>query len=424
MAKLAYEISNYARSDGSRAVTIRVSHRNRSRHMPTNVIAWPEDLTRDGRIRSRTLKDKLDELIRQLYKVIERISYYDLHRCNVDYIVARLKAASQQDDFKLDFFTFAGGFINNINNPATQKTYKVAVEALRHYLTSLGKVNLDINDITTSILSDFVYFINSEHKQHFSKNTSVTDETKISKKHGTSAKAYLSKLSAIFNAAKNKYNDEDMGTIRIPRSPFSKVKVKASPSRGQKALSLDLMRRIVSTDARNEVERAALDIFIVSFCLMGANLADLFEAEPPVKGIWTYFRKKTRDRREDRAEMHVRIPECLTPYLERLTTHCDKGKWLNLSHRYSGIASANKTINQILKGWAIRHGVKPFTFYAARKSWATIARSRACRIDKALVDECLAHVGDYRLTDIYAERDWETIWAANNKVLNVVFNDA
>ena len=35
------------------------------------------------------------------------------------------------------------------------------------------------------------------------------------------------------------------------------------------------------------------------------------------------------------------------------------------------------------------------------------------------MDEALAHVGDYRVTDIYAERNWELSWEANRKVLSL-----
>ena len=42
-------------------------------------------------------------------------------------------------------------------------------------------------------------------------------------------------------------------------------------------------------------------------------------------------------------------------------------------------------------------------------------------MEKSLVDEGLAHVGDYRMTDIYAERPWDKINEANSKVL-ALFN--
>jgi integrase len=76
-------------------------------------------------------------------------------------------------------------------------------------------------------------------------------------------------------------------------------------------------------------------------------------------------------------------------------------------------------INTHLARWCRAEGLEPFTFYAARKTWATLARNKA-GIDKATVDECLCHRGDLRLADIYIERDWGLLDAANARVLDLL----
>lgn len=63
-------------------------------------------------------------------------------------------------------------------------------------------------------------------------------------------------------------------------------------------------------------------------------------------------------------------------------------------------------------------GIPVFTFYAARHSYATLARNKA-KLEKATVDECLCHIGDYKMTDIYLEPDWEMLNEANLKVLEL-----
>ncbi len=408
------------RRDGSIPIVIRVTQNRKIRRIQTNLVAYADDLSRDFKIRNRSLRSKLDDLIKDLYSAVDSIPIMDLPEYSVDQIVAFLRAKSQSIKFRLDYFAFAHTFVKTIKNPATKKTFLVALSAMRRYLDSLHMESIDINDITANLLAGFVDYCNSEHKKYFRKRNKQVETTTKPKKEGTAAKAYMSKLSQIFAEAKKRYNDEDAGEIRIPRSPFSRVKIKASPSEGQKPLSLATIRTIVNATVENEYERAALDTFILSFGLMGANLVDLYKAAPPATE-WQYRRTKTEHRREDHAEMHVRVPDCLRPFLQRLMRHARKDRWLNISWRYSSVNSATKTINDLLKRWAKRNGLAPFTLYAARKSWATIARSKACGIDKAIVDECLAHVGDFRLTDIYAQRDWEVIWAANDKVCNLVF---
>jgi integrase len=71
-------------------------------------------------------------------------------------------------------------------------------------------------------------------------------------------------------------------------------------------------------------------------------------------------------------------------------------------------------LNYSLAKWCDSEGIEQFTFYAVRKTWATLARKVA---DKSIVDEGLAHKGGYDLTDIYADRPWEVINQANADVL-------
>ena len=71
-------------------------------------------------------------------------------------------------------------------------------------------------------------------------------------------------------------------------------------------------------------------------------------------------------------------------------------------------------MNVGLRAWCESRGIEPFTYYAGRHSWATIARKTT---EKATVDEALGHVGDYRVTDIYAERDWEQVAEAARRVV-------
>lgn len=50
--------------------------------------------------------------------------------------------------------------------------------------------------------------------------------------------------------------------------------------------------------------------------------------------------------------------------------------------------------NAALKRWAEREGVEPFTFYAARHTWASLARRAG--VEKATIDDALGHRGGFR----------------------------
>ena len=109
-------------------------------------------------------------------------------------------------------------------------------------------------------------------------------------------------------------------------------------------------------------------------------MADLYNAKSVKGDTWIYNRQKTRDRRSDKAEMRVAIPHQLLPYLERL-----RGKgplWLNGLHQFSSTKDwASARVNRCLRKWCEDNGVDVFTFYAARHTWASLARRQG--VDKS-----------------------------------------
>ena len=419
MATFNIEVSTHKKKDGTFPIYIRVTHKQKLRRLKTDLVAFPSDLTRDHKLKMGNLRRKCEDLIRQLYDAQNEISGFDMPRANVDFIVSSVKETLTEEDWHLNFFEFADDYIEKAPiTDSTKHTYRVAVSALARFV---GSKKLDINDINLSFLEDFVLFLDNEPKYHFDRKLKQTVATKQAKRTGTGAKAYITKLGTIFNAAKRRYNDEDMGRIRIPRSPFDKISVKASPSEGQIPLLLEVVRLMITSSPTKESERNAIDLFLLSLGLMGTNMADLYEATKPAKDQWDYRRKKTSRRRADNAQMKVMIPDCLAPYIERLSTGAASDRWLNLSRRFDTADYATQGTNKALKSWATANGLPGFTFYAARKTWATIAGSKECNIDKALIDECLVHVGQFKMADIYIQKDWERIWEANNKVCDYIW---
>jgi hypothetical protein len=257
--------------------------------------------------------------------------------------------------------------------------------------------------------------VDSEPVMHYNGKTGQIVPSKVAKIPKGASTRHLSKLEHLFNAAKDRYNDEDAGRILIPRSPFSKITKVYPGSNGQGNLGRELMQRIISYRTDNRVMRTALDAFIVSFGLMGANMADLYNARP-VKGTWVYNRQKTAPRRADKAEMRVDIPEQLHPFLERLQG--TGGWWLNNLRGFACTKdNATARVNKTLRKWCEDNGVEVFTFYAARHTWASLARKEG--IDKSTIDDCLGHRGSYQAADIYAEKAWELMQEANGKVLGL-----
>lgn len=397
------------RADGSYNIKIRVTHKRVSRWMPTNLTAYASDLTRTLNIKNKDLEWRCNELIREMRAAIADLSSFALADKDVDWVVQRIKDKMSGRSFSLDFFAFAEEYLNIYKIPSTRGNYRTALNAFKEYL---GRESIDINKITHAMILGFQEWVNTTPKRTKNKNAKTPPKPKLP--GGAQSSTDIMKLAHIYHKAQDRYNDEDADIYLIPRNPFKNVHLSfPAPRTGQKALSQEVMQRIILADVSG-AERIALDVFILSFCTMGANLVDLYNARPPKDGVWVYNRQKTRNRRADHAEMKVTIPPQAMTYCHRLEG--DGEWWLQELHRRSS-AQNNATyyVNVLLKRWAVANGLPPFTFYAARKTWATIARKAG--VEKATIDECLIHVGELKMADIYIERDYSLLNEANRKVL-------
>ena len=399
------------RKDGTYNVKIKIYHNYGQRYLATSLWARPSDLTRSLKIKSPEILAKCGELVARMQSALSDVNPFDLKAASVDWVCEHIRAAMQADTFRLDFFEFADGWIT-CKAETTRRNYEGALRSLERYL---GKRELDVNDITRRLILDYMEATDAENKLQWSHSKGRLVETSKPKGGGTASR-HVMKLAHIYDAARARYNDEDTGRILIPRDPFSRIEYHLPPSEGQKNLGADLMQRIIDAQTDDPLERVALDAFVLSFALMGANFADLYEAVPPREGVWRYNRAKTRSRRADRAEMVVYVPACVCARVARLMGPSPGIWWLGALRALDPDKNvASQRVNRALGNWCRKNGVERFTFYAARHTWATLARKAG--VEKALVDECLCHVGDYELTDIYAERDWDLINGANARTL-------
>ena len=400
------------RKDGTYNVKIKIYHNYGQRYLATSLWARPADLTRSLKIKSPEILSKCGELVARMQSALSDVNPFDLKAASVEWVCEHIRASMQADTFRLDFFAFADGWIT-CKAETTRRNYEGALRSLERYL---GKRELDVNDITRRLILDYMEATDAENKLQWSHSKGRLVETS-KPKGGSTASRHVMKLAHIFDAARARYNDEDTGRILIPRDPFSRIEYHLPPSEGQKNLGADLMQRIIDAQTDDALERIALDAFVLSFCLMGANFADLYNAGPPRENVWRYNRQKTRFRRADRAQMAVYMPACVYARLRRLGALLEGAAWWlpELRALDADKSVASQKVNRGLAAWCRKNGVERFTFYAARHTWATLARKAG--VEKALVDECLCHVGDYALTDIYAECDWDLINGANDKVL-------
>ena len=405
------------RSDGTYLVYIRIYHAGKSRRVPTTVIAQQSDLTRSGRIKNAEILRKCEPLLKRMRDALAGISPFDLEDRDVDWVVGRIRDSLTAGSFSLDFFDFADSVLPSMTE-GTRKGYVTTLNALGRFL---GRRRLDVNDITSRLIADFAAWVDEQPKIVYVRTIGKYVDTGKEKLRGNTAVRHVGRLNFLFNLAKEKYNDDD-GKILIPRSPSFRVRMEVETGNAQRSIGQDAMQKVISGALEEPgILGEALSLFVLSFCLCGANLADL-HAATQVGPVWVYNRQKTRDRRPDKAEIHVTIPPEALPYLARLQDG-PKGWWIPALHRLGGSKDmANARVNRYLAKWCEENGMPVFTYYAARHTWATLARRAG--VEKATVDDALGHKGDFDVADIYAERAWDLVDEANRKVLDLFNWDA
>jgi integrase len=227
----------------------------------------------------------------------------------------------------------------------------------------------------------------------------------------------MKEFRTLFNHCRKYYNDEDTGKILIPNYPFSRWKFpKISSSGSRKALDLEILKRLRDYSGRREFER---DMFFLSFYLVGINPADLFElSSNEIKdGRLSYCRKKTRGRRADQAYISIAIPKEAMAIMEKYRQPYGENEW-----RWQNYGETHELVRRVSRGLGeiSKELGATITWYAARHTWATLARNE-CGYSIDDVAFALNHSSG-RVTDKYIRKDYTLIDRMNKRVIALVIS--
>ena len=395
------------RQDGSNVISIRVTHNRSSVFIKTNYYATKNDLSKDGtRIKSRQLREATDVVITRFRRICEELGSR-VASMSVRELASRL-TQPQEASWSLDFIAYTRSYADKIEAQGKLSTASIYRTAINNLCMFLGRDHCDIGEITSSMLNRWIEWIPLQPS--------------VKKRGGRAQSLYLTQVKAMYNRARKEFNDEDLGIVRIQGDPFKRVDCPKPPTPEKRAITIEQLCRIIDlpyedTPLPNSRRNLAKDMFILSFCLVGMNAADLYSCLPIDNGRITYNRTKTESRRSDHALISVKVePEAAMI----ISKYADPKRLLRLYKMYSCTNNLNAALNKGLKQIGEEIGVPGLQFYAARHTWATIAANEA-GIDKWTVHECLNHSDPtMRVTDYYIKRDWSHIDRANRRVLDYV----
>jgi integrase len=410
------------RKDGKYAVSIRVTWKKESSYMKTEYYVSENQISQKKG--SFELKDTfiINELNRRI-EAFERAKL-DLGISIHDYSAKKLSQYFSESiikkDTDIDFLKF--GYRYCEQRKAEGKSYHRIVSSLNS-LNDFCNGNLPIQELTSKKLIEFEKYLKTERK--VTRNNQFGNPVTV-KKQPVSILCiadYMSDIRTVFNAALLEYNDDEMDNMVIKHYPFRKYKLPKVPETPKRNITAQQIREIADFNSDLSRINIAKDVFMLSFFLVGINLADLYCLTPDnyKNGRITYNRQKTRERRKDNALISIKVEPETIPIIEKYKDITGK-RLFNFHIRYSTSQNFVNNINKGLK--KISEILKidcALSSYYARHSWATIARNQ-CKISKSDIAECLNHSAN-TITDIYIAKDWSVIDEANRKVIDYIFTN-
>lgn len=384
--------------DGTYNVKIRFTLDRKVKRLSTNLFITSKDLTKSLKFKEDTsIKRAIDGLVlyyrEQCFKLQLDQNHYSL-----DEIIEFLNG-EQEKQQTIDFIKFSREWIASTTIKGAPN-YTTAINALVRFV---GKEELDINLITLDFLESFKAFLNKEReirtKRLMQQGKRIPSNRSLS--------LYLISIKKLFNEAKKKYNKKEKNLILIPNSPFMELEIPKQEATRKRAISADIIKKLWKLPYKDMKKgykstcryNLAKDCFILSFCLMGINSADLYNATEMEGNTIVYNRTKTKDRRLDKAQMKVDIPRLVLPLVEKYKDKTGK-RLFNFYQYYADEKGFNKAINYGLKEIGTILEIDDLEYYAARHSWAVLALEYGMPIES--VSKILGHT-NITTTQIYAK---------------------
>ncbi len=392
----------HLKDDGTSNIKIRITHDRKADYISTDLYIIPSDFDeREGIARYGKNKDFIN------YRITDKLKEFRLldiqlgdrkERMTVKEIKAIMNSGTTEIKM-IDFFEFAEAYLENMNS----KSHKRNMTSFVSILKTFSGEKLKFTDINVPFLLRF-----------------ESDLRKKGVKNGINN--YMRMFRALFNKARDNYNDENSGAIAIPHYPFKKYQLpKPKLKTREHYLSIEELKMFIEYKPENEGEQLAKDMFLLMIYLIGIETKDLYYLAKPNKKRRVYY-----DRFKTGKEYSIKIEKEANEIIERY-----KGKelLLEISERFKLHESFIRTVNNYLHGEK-HHNItgifpnigirKKVTTKWARHTWATIARNE-CRINKDDVALCLGHEDtDNKVTDMYIKYDYSIIDESNRKVIDFI----
>lgn len=192
--------------------------------------------------------------------------------------------------------------------------------------------------------------------------------------------------------------------------PFRKFKIKPEPTK-KRSFDVETLRTIFKADVGPDLQKY-IDLFKLTFFLIGINVVDLCRLTEVDNGRIVYNRAKTGKLYSIKVE-----PEAL----EIITRLKGEKHLLYMLDKHSTYRTFYMQWCRAFKSIREQLNIPELSTYWARHSWATIASG--LDIPKETIAEALGHEMGNATTAIYIDYDKRKVDSANRKVIDYVMYD-
>lgn len=410
------------RDDGTWNLKIRITHNRRTAYLPTSHYLTSKQLKRDFSLKDPFIEDLISPVLANYRKKISSLGAR-INSMSAKDIADFLKKEDMPD--AVHFINFAENYIGELKSNGKEGSARNMQTVVYSLIDFFGTRDILAINITAHSLFELESYLRKPRT--LKRKHSSGGEMELKRAGSTTAgiHTFMRDLRLLFNAARDKFNDEDTGKILIAHYPFRKYKIAEAPAPIKRNLTIDQIKTIrdfeIDFEGRMKIAR---DLFMLSFYLCGMNAVDLYKADKLENGRINYNRSKTEGRRRDKAFISIKVPEessiLVGRYFSKLNSIYTASTGLGRAISY-GLNRLTQAIND---HYIKEHGVKLFDsvieFYMARHSFANLARN-VCRFSKDDIALALNHIDlSRKTTDMYIAPDWSIIDQVQAGVLRLL----
>lgn len=393
-------------------VRLRINHNNTSAYIPTGVKVEPQyfdamDMRTpiSSKAMSAQVKNEQIALIIRKYDEVvfdlrrdDGINFESLTANEIrEYIIKKERKCKREKaraHGRVDFMDWLDKFGQSKSTPKTRKMYAYAWQLLHEYCKVHGK--------------DRIYFDELEYRLFVELRNWV---------YGTGrGESVRNQLEASMHAAWREARRMKMVSGEDPWLDY-KIEKPAPPEEIEFATIEDI-RKVVTYDLRGDSGEEWLtrvrDLLMLSWCLCGANLKDIYHMPKPKGDELVFVRQKMITRSKRPRPVHIRIE----PELQAmLCKYNGKDRAFCFADEYPNWDTFTRKVSERLDRLCKLAGAE-VNFQLLRRSWATYAlRTKHTELT---VDSSMGHSPNMILTQRYGAHDWEETAKCNRDMIDLL----